>query len=371
MHPRPGFATQVATLGLPSFASGTATQVAAPGVKRGGALLAVVVFLEIFFGSGNLSSAVSELAGSLSVVLSLPGSEFCNVNVANDSDFELLLDTAADWKHLAPPCKSLSKARRKDKFANVKVLRSAERPEGFGCKITKEANILVERSVEIARKQLESGGFFSMENPWDSYIWELKCVKKLMKMHGVRLVRIDQCRMGSAHFKPTGILTNAPWITDRLCDKDDRPHHHVPLVGFVQDFRSSSVEECFYTELAAEYPEGLCNEWAQGFSDWAAKRITSPTGASAFAPQGATAGVSAAGVAPQGATPAVLGAAGAQAVGNNIYILGQICWPRHFGSRAQRLEIVWRPHPGQPLLHLRERRRLSRRLVLHLRERRQ
>ena len=64
---------------------------------------------------------------------------------------------------MAPPCKSLSKARRKDGFANVKVLRSAARPEGFGCEKTKEANKLVERCAELARQQVEQNTFFSIE----------------------------------------------------------------------------------------------------------------------------------------------------------------------------------------------------------------
>ena len=82
-------------------------------------------------------------------------------------------------------CKSLTKARRKDQFANVKILRSDARPEGFGCKMTKEANKLIERCVEIARQQLERNVFFSIENPWESFIWDLRCVRALMKLTGV------------------------------------------------------------------------------------------------------------------------------------------------------------------------------------------
>ena len=59
---------------------------------------------------------------------------------------------------------------------------------------------------------------------------------------------------------------------ERRCDQETRPHHHVPLLGLVQDFRTNDSEhsnaQCFYTELAAEYPEGLCNVWAQGFRLW-------------------------------------------------------------------------------------------------------
>ena len=43
-------------------------------------------------------------------------------------------------------------------------------------------------------------------------------------------------------------------------------------MGLVKDLRTDdsedSMTQCFYTELAAEYPEGLCNIWAQGFRLW-------------------------------------------------------------------------------------------------------
>ena len=80
------------------------------------------------------------------------------------------------------------------------------------------------------------------------------------------MVRWDVCRVGSPHKKPTGILTNAPWIQDLPCDMETRPHVHVPLVGLVEDYRPSAVrEKVWYTFLAAEYPEGMCNKLAKDF----------------------------------------------------------------------------------------------------------
>ena len=169
-------------------------------------------FLEIFIGSGSLSSAIHKEAGDYVQVLSTPGSSFSDVDVSADLDFEMLLDEPALWKHMAPPCKSFSRARRTDHVAVVKTLRSDSRPEGYGCSVTKEANKLVERCVEICRKQIDEDVFFSLENPWNSYIWDLRCVKALLKINEVQLKRVDQCTAGSPHFKPTGILTNAPWL---------------------------------------------------------------------------------------------------------------------------------------------------------------
>ena len=60
-------------------------------------------FLEIFVGSGNLSRAVLQEASDYVEVLSMPGSVFNDVDVSSDCDFEMLLDTSALWKHMAPP----------------------------------------------------------------------------------------------------------------------------------------------------------------------------------------------------------------------------------------------------------------------------
>ena len=45
--------------------------------------------------------------------------------------------------HLAPPCKSFTKARRSDKFGATKVVRSQAQPEGWGDPLTVEGNKIV------------------------------------------------------------------------------------------------------------------------------------------------------------------------------------------------------------------------------------
>ena len=119
-------------------------------------------FLEIFIGSGSLSTALHREAGDYVQVLSMPGTSFSSVGVSSDHDFEMLLDESALWKHMAPPCKSFSRARRTDQVAVVKTLQSDSRQEGYGCSMTKDANKLVERCVEIARQQLATDTFFSI-----------------------------------------------------------------------------------------------------------------------------------------------------------------------------------------------------------------
>jgi hypothetical protein len=222
----------------------------------------------VFRGAGGLSRAVQDIGGEKVTVLSADGEELASVDVGDDNDFEQLLQARAQWVHGAPPCKTFSAARRTDMHANVKRLRSSDRPQGFGGEATETANKLALRMLELARAQMARGKFFSIENPHSSIMWELKQYAKLAKEDGVRLVRVHQCRGGSLHKKETGILTNAPWIVDMICDIEVRPHHHVPLVGLVEDFRSKDAGRVFYTELAAEYPEGLCNIWAEAAMSW-------------------------------------------------------------------------------------------------------
>jgi hypothetical protein len=212
-----------------------------------------------------LSLAIQETFGQEDVDVSRKERDLETIDVGCDEGFAKLLKVRATWVHGAPPCKTFSRARRNDHFAKVKCLRTEERPQGFGSEAADVANKLALRMLEIAKGQMARGEFFSIENPFSSLLWKMKQYEKLAAEKGVRLVRVHQCMAGSMHKKETGVLTNAPWLADLLCDNESRPHHHVPLIGVVEDFREKSSKQVFYTELAAEYPEGLCSLWAKDF----------------------------------------------------------------------------------------------------------
>ena len=103
------------------------------------------------------------------------------------------------------------------------------------------------RMAALADQQLSNGKYFSIENPWDSFIWLQKPFLKLALHPDVRMTRIHQCAYGFQHKKDTGILTNAEWIPEKLCDMAVRPHRHVPLMGFATDYRLSSEPKVFKT----------------------------------------------------------------------------------------------------------------------------
>jgi hypothetical protein len=136
---------------------------------------------------------------------------------------------------------------------------------------------------------------------------------------------------GAAHKKDTAILTNAPWITDVLCDNAVRPHHHVPLIGLVADLRSADEEQVFYTELAAEYPEGLCNRWAGGLGAWLAKDGSHPAQAGGQQPVPVVPGAcshQAVGTMGRQVDSVVLGACSHQAAGSGPQLHGEVRPPK-------------------------------------------
>ena len=89
-------------------------------------------------------------------------------------------------------------------------------------------------------------------------MWELKSYKRLLCPD--RPVRL----YGGPYHRPTGLLTNCPWLVKaaRLC-REAGPHRHIP----VEDKASE----------AAEYPFDMCDQWAEAFSQWISNQgIPSP-----------------------------------------------------------------------------------------------
>ena len=229
--------------------------------------------LELFAGTAGLSQAVKVVNEKTVRVLD-PVDEIFGANLLDDSNFCAVVEAAekekCGWIHMAPPCRTFSRARRKDKYGSVPVLRTDDKPEGFGCQDTTEANILADRCASIGEAQAKAGRFFSIENPEGSFIWMMKSFGRLAKMEGVSLVVIDQCAFGSEFKKPTGVLTNSPWIVKRARRCEDLPpHKHTPLVGRIWSYKVN--KEVWRTSEAAEYPHGLCNEWALGLKEWLAR----------------------------------------------------------------------------------------------------
>ena len=223
-------------------------------------------FLELFAGQAGFSGAVKLAGGDLVEVMNHQDSWTTKWDILVDEDFEKARGWVreADHTHLAPPCKSFTKARRSDKFGTTKVVRSQAQPEGWGDPLTVEGNKIVERVSVLLDEAQSARNTTSLENPEDSFIWEQPTLERHMKRMGK--VGLDQCPYGAETKKPTGILTDASWMAD-VCARceEARPHEHMPggLVGKTLDHFFDPPREVWKTALAAEYPTGLCWAWAQ------------------------------------------------------------------------------------------------------------
>ena len=231
-------------------------------------------FMELFAGEAGLTLAVKRVVGNVFTPGDIVQSDRAGVamDLLDNGQFKALKSEIKKgrvrWLHLAPPCKTFSRARRRDGLARVKKLRSVQHPEGFKphTKLVAEANKLASRSAQLCGLQWKAGGVFSLENPASSLIWLYKPVARLRDMPGVTLKVGDQCCYGCEYRKPTGWLTNASHLDVLVKQCPGGPlHQHPPLEGLVYDFHGERV---WKTSLAAEYPQGLCEEVAKSFNRW-------------------------------------------------------------------------------------------------------
>ena len=221
-------------------------------------------FLELFAGYGGFTGAVREACGLSVEVMDEQDQWTTEWDITNDEHFEKAKVWAreADHTHLAPPCKSMTRARREDEHGSVPVIRSDANPMGWGHPLAEEGNLIAERTSILVDCALENNGGYSVENPWDSFLWELPVMKRHMKKH--MKVKLDQCAYGAESKKPTGILTSVRWMQKvaKVCG-DVISHEHVVLVGKTYNYFYDPPRLVWKTSLAAEYPAGLCWAWAK------------------------------------------------------------------------------------------------------------
>lgn len=227
-------------------------------------------FCEFFAGMAGFSKTMEELGGSsVNVVSPLDGYEGWNILESESYAQAEGVCECLDHGHFAPPCRTLTFARRDDEYGQVKQLRSFECPEGFGDEEAVEANKIVEAMVCLILLLVSRGKTFAVENPWGSFLWCLKIMAKVMRLPGVELILLHQCAYGSVTPKPTGILTNAEWMKV-VCNqcRSVRDHYHLKggLVGKAWSYLSDCL--VWRTSLAAEYPCGLTIAWARSLLDW-------------------------------------------------------------------------------------------------------
>ena len=225
------------------------------------------VFFELFAGDAGLTRAVKRLPGRVLDPrdVTTTGRAQTGVDLSNKTVFvnlkKLIKHRQVRWVHFSPPHRTFSKVKRKDRNAGAKRLRTARQPSGVGQKSRpiKEANLMAARSAQLALLQWKAGGLFSLENPAGSLIWKYKPVARLTSLKNVMLIFGDQCGFMGEHVKPTGWLTNAPFLRtlERTCPGSPQ-HVHKPFAG------NKRVVNVWPTE----YPQGLCEHVAAAFAEF-------------------------------------------------------------------------------------------------------
>ena len=227
-------------------------------------------FGEFFSGMGGYSATVETL-GEDSVHVATSLDVYHGWDILSDSGFELAMGTCQKFYHghFAPPCRTLTMARRHDVHGSVRTLRSFASPEGWGDPEAEEANAIVERMVHLILLLVSRGKTFAVENPWDSYLWCLRCMVCIFKLRDVDLICLHQCPYGAVTRKCTGILTNSSWMkaVSAKC-WEVRRHYHLKagLVGRAWSFVDEQL--VWRTSLAAEYPCGLTIAWTRALLSW-------------------------------------------------------------------------------------------------------
>ena len=217
-------------------------------------------FLELFAGAGGLTAAVKRMGVPVRPALDVAGKgiDADYADLMDDKVFRNLLKAAKRgrirWLHGGPPCKTFTRARRKDKHGRARTLRSDQHPDGLpGVRDARlvEGNLLAKRFAQIARAVHRAGGWWSLENPARSVMWDFTPVARLRQLPDVQLLIGDQCCFGGVYRKPTGWLTNAPFLRMLACTCPGEPAHprHPVLEG--RTFGPDGCE-CWLTSLASE-----------------------------------------------------------------------------------------------------------------------
>lgn len=179
---------------------------------------------------------------------------------------------------MAPPCGTSSRARERPLPARLKrlgvpepkQLRSAQHPLGFPW-LTGTSKLRVNLANECYTTvaivftlcvELAIAAF--IENPANSRMWDVPCIKKLFDLPGVYFTVFHACMHGGARDKLTALLHTCPHLC-RLEVRCDKQHQHQPWTIS----RTIQGGWQFDTSAEAEYPLLLCSRMASALAEFA------------------------------------------------------------------------------------------------------
>ena len=231
----------------------------------------VPLFIELCSGCGILSASV--MAAGFNV---MPVDHDHNKHKTKVKTFNLDLTKESSWStlkhivkncvviavHMAPPCGTCSRAREiklSQHWHGPQPLRDARYPYGVPA-MSPNDRLRVELANTLYMHMCNFCEFlnamqvpWTMENPTNSWLWELPCMQQLIK--DSFFTTFHSCAYGGARYKSTSFLTNNAVFLS-FCRQCDGMHEHLAW-GF------DTVTQQFSTALEAEYPKQLCEEYAR------------------------------------------------------------------------------------------------------------
>ena len=206
-------------------------------------------------------------------------------DILRGKEFDVLREENREWLeeqigrtlvvHFGTECKTFNRARELQRpgWRFPKPLRSAQHPLGLPGLTAKEkeslsrGNEMAEISVQLAFKLLAAGGYFIIENPEKSRLWDLPEFVRLSKQAGVKEWICHNCMLGGRHRKATKFLSNLNLreVEKRCTDKDGKCDRtgcpHEPWEPWWDEAAQKTVHP---SAEETEYPEELCEALAEG-----------------------------------------------------------------------------------------------------------
>ena len=117
-------------------------------------------------------------------------------------------------------------------------------------------------------KAVEQGRYVIVENPAQSYLWELPAFKRLMTMRGMVWVTLHNCAFGGKRRKYTALLTNVPGMKEALGVHCSTRAEGEPceFSGEPRQSWRATWKDGFATTVTgpeSEYPLGMCSSMAK------------------------------------------------------------------------------------------------------------
>ena len=192
-----------------------------------------------------------------------PRSKVIKLDLSDANAQKLVLQWVCDprcvWVHFGIPCGTSSRAREvrmSKSHHGPPPLRSMRFPDGLPAAQLSPTNLARVRAANRLYRfmkeiilQLLPTTFWTVENPWRSWLWSTSYFKAIEKVLSVFFVRFDMCMCGGKRLKKTGLATNCKHLENYeiLCDGR---HDHLPF---------GCRDGKFDTASEAAYPAKFCH----------------------------------------------------------------------------------------------------------------